>query len=292
MGLQIKEILAVAENILDEAGIADSKIDAELILGYVINYDARRIFMNWSKEIEDDHCELFFDLIQHRAAGEPTQYITKRQFFMGYPFFVDERVLIPRMDTEVLVDAVAEYIKNNKGVQRVLDLCTGSGVIAISLAKMIPSLKLTAIDIDTNALDVAIENSIRHKVESKVKFMHSDLFEEIAYGFGQKKFDIIVSNPPYIRSGVLPTLQREIFDYEPMLALDGGPDGLDYYREIIEKAPDNLVRGGALFLEIGYDQADEVSDLIRATNMYDKIAVLRDLDKNDRVIQTNIISKK
>ena len=292
MGLQIKEILAVADNILSEAGINESKIDAQLILSYVISYDERRIFMNWAKEIEYDHAELFFELIQQRAAGRPTQYITQSQNIMEYVFHVDERVLIPRMDTEVVIEAVLKYMNENKGIQRVLDLCTGSGVIAICLAKKAPSLKITATDIDADALDVAAGNATRHKVESKVKFLQSDLFSEINMKFGSKKFDLIVSNPPYIRTKAISTLQREIIEYEPIQALDGGEDGLDYYREIVQDAPDFLTKGGALFFEIGYDQADAISALIEETNKYGMITVLKDLAGNDRVLFTKLKNKK
>lgn len=292
MGLQIKEILGVAENILREARIPDSKIDAQTLLSYVIGYNERRIFMNWAKEIEDDHSELYFELIQQRAAGTPTQYLTHRQDFMGFPFYVDERVLIPRMDTEVLVESVVSYCNNNRGSLRVLDMCTGSGVIAITLQKMIPSLKVTASDIDAGALEVAQKNAAIHKIENKIKFIESDLFSEFKTGFGVKKFDVIVSNPPYIKSSVIPTLQQEIFEHEPMKALDGGKDGLNFYKRIIVEAPKFLAKGGVLFFEIGYDQANAVNALIKATNEYDSVSIQKDLGGNDRVLTATLQRKK
>ena len=292
MGLQIKEILGVAEKILREAGIKESNVDAQLLLSYVIGYDNRRIFMNWAKEIDDDHSEHYFELIQRRAAGEPTQYLTNRQDFMGFPFYVDNRVLIPRMDTEILVESVLAYTKNHKSIQRVLDMCTGSGVIAVSIQKMNPSLKITASDIDENALDVARKNATIHKIDGKIKFINSDLFDEFNTGFGSKKFDLIVSNPPYIKSRDIPTLQKEIYDYEPMKALDGGDDGLVFYKRMVEEAPNFLKKGGALFFEIGYDQANALIALLNATNEYDNISIQKDLGGNDRVLFATLQKKK
>jgi release factor glutamine methyltransferase len=290
MGLQIKEILAVGENILAQNGIDDYKRDAEILLCHEIHYDAKKVFMNWARELDDEYCEAFFAAIQHRAEGVPTQYITGTQSFMGLDFTVTQDVLIPRMDTETLVETVSEHIKGNNNAQRVLDLCTGSGAIAVSLAKVFPSLRVTASDISAGALKVAAKNAAKHGV-SRIKFVESDLFESMKTGMvSGGKFDVIVSNPPYIRSLVLPTLQREIFDYEPLLALDGGADGLDFYRRIIEKAPAYLRKNGALFLEIGYDQATEVTVLLEASGRFKQIEIKKDLTEADRVISA-LLSK-
>jgi release factor glutamine methyltransferase len=288
MGLQIKEILAVAENILREAGDEDYKRDAEILLCHAAHYDARKIFMNWSKEIDDSYCEGFFELIQKRASGVPTQYLTNTQEFMGYSFFVDERVLIPRMDTETVIEAVSDYIKASRSVHRVLDLCTGSGIIAITLAKLNPSLKITASDVDTAALKVAETNASKLGVSSRIKFVTSDIYTSFKTGFGGPTFDIIVSNPPYIKSDVLLTLQREIVEHEPLRALDGGTDGLDFYRNIIAGAAARLKKNGALFLEIGYDQAASVQELVDETKRFGNVTVRQDLAGNDRVLSASL----
>jgi release factor glutamine methyltransferase len=284
LGLQIKEIIPVAENILMDNGVADYKTDAEILLCHEIHYDSRKIFMNWSRELDDEACERYFAAVQRRAAGTPTQYLTGVQSFMGYNFAVDERVLIPRMDTETVVEAAIDYIRSQKAIKYVLDLCTGCGAIAISLAKDISTLKFMATDVSGDALKVASNNAERLGVNGRVKFLKSDLFDDIPKGFGVKKFDMIISNPPYIRTDVLSRLQREIYEHEPMLALDGGEDGLAYYRDIAEEAPDFLTKKGVLFFEIGYDQAEAVDDILRSTGNYAGISVRRDISGNDRVI--------
>jgi release factor glutamine methyltransferase len=288
LGLQIKEIISVAEKILMENGVKDYKTDAEILLCHEIRYDSRKIFMNWAREIDDEACERYFAAVQSRASGTPTQYLTGEQPFMGYNFAVDERVLIPRMDTETVVEAAADYIRAQKAIKYVLDLCTGSGAIAISLAKNIPALKFMATDISGDALHVAAHNAERLGVSGRVKFLASDLFNDIPKGFGVKKFDMIISNPPYIRTNILPRLQREIYEHEPMLALDGGEDGLAYYRDIAEEAPGFLTKKGVLFFEIGYDQAEAVEDILRSTGNYAGISVRRDIAGNDRIVFANV----
>lgn len=289
MSIQLKELIAVGENRLEHAGVADAKIDAELLLMHQLHYDKRKIFMNWAKPLEEDDCMDYFALLDRRAEGEPTQYIMGNQEFMGIKFMVDKRVLIPRQDTEVLVEAVLEYMEKRKGSLKVLDLCTGSGAIAVSLAVKNASAKITASDISEDALDVATNNASEADVLKRIEFKKSDLFSEFKTGFRGAKFDVIVSNPPYIRSAVLPTLQREIYEHEPMLALDGGEDGLDIYRRIISEAPKFMRKEGALFLEIGHNQGLDVSQLITDSGLYkDEIDVIKDLAGQDRVVVAKI----
>lgn len=285
MSIQLKELLVVGENRLKDAGINDAKIDAELLLLHQLHYDKRKMFMNWSRSLEEDDCMDYFELLDRRAAGEPPQYIIGDQEFMGINFMVDPRVLIPRQDTEVLVEKVLEYTREKRGSLKVLDMCTGSGAIAISLAVKHAQLKITASDISEDALDVATSNAAMADVLKRIDFVQSDLFNNFKTGFRGQKFDIIVSNPPYIKSSVLPTLQKEIYEHEPMLALDGGTDGLDYYRRIIEDAPDYLKKNGALFLEIGHDQAVQLKNIIAENDKYaEDIEVIKDLAEEDRVI--------
>jgi release factor glutamine methyltransferase len=288
MGLQIKELISRAEDILEKSGDADYKTDAEMLLGHVLKYDAKKIFMNWAREIDFDHADAFFALVQSRAEGTPTQYLTNSQAFMGLSFYVDESVLIPRPETEQLVEETLAYLKDNRSARSVLDLGTGSGVVAISLARKMPSLKITASDVDAGALKVAESNAARLGVKGQIKFAQSDLFAGFKTGFTGPKWDVIVSNPPYIRSDVLPTLQREISEHEPRTALDGGADGLDYYRRIIDGAPLYLKKTGAVFFEIGHDQAHDVTVVFRDNGNYVRVAVAPDLSGRDRVISARM----
>lgn len=288
MSLQIKEILEIAEKRLSDAGVSDSKIDAKILLGFQLRYDDHKMFMNWSRDLEQRNCEEYFELIDRRASGEPTQYITGVQEFMGIRFKVDTRVLIPRQDTEILVEDVLKYAKARKSKLKVLDLCTGSGAIAISLAKKNSDLKLTAVDVSKDALDVAKKNATSAGVSGNIEFIQSDMFKNLK----SKKFDIIISNPPYIKTSVLPTLQREIYEHEPMLALDGGDDGLDFYRQIIDESPQYLRQNGALFLEIGYDQGSDISIALEMSGKYKNVQIKKDLLEFDRVVTAEALSKK
>lgn len=292
MSIKLKELLSVGENRLKNAGVEDAKVDSELLLMHVLHYDKRKMFMNWSRFLEEDDCMDYFGLLDRRSAGEPTQYILGDQEFMGISFMVDSRVLIPRQDTEILVQQVLEYTREKRGALKVLDLCTGSGAIAISLAVKNPQLKITASDISEDALDVATSNAAGADVLKRIDFAQSDLFAGFKSGFRGPKFDVIVSNPPYIKSAVLPTLQREIYEHEPMLALDGGADGLDCYRKIIEDAPKFMKKDGVLFLEIGHDQAEYIKQLIEVSGLYkDDVKVIRDLAGQDRVVIARVKGK-
>ena len=292
MSIQLKELLSVGENRLKHAKIADAKIDAELLLMHQLHYDKKKVFMNWARPLEEDDCNDYFELLDRRAAGEPPQYIAGEQEFMGIKFMVDSRVLIPRQDTEVLVENVIAYTSTKRGSLKILDLCTGSGAIAVSLAVKNANLKITASDISEDALDVATSNAANVDVLKRIDFKQSDLLNGFKTGFRGDKFDIIVSNPPYIKSSVIPTLQREIYEHEPMMALDGGEDGLEYYRKIIEDAPKYLKKDGVLFLEIGYDQAAQVSNIIAGNGFYkENIEIKKDLEGNDRVVVAYVKGK-
>lgn len=289
MSIQLKELIVVGENRLNHAGIVDAKIDAKLLLMHQLHYDQKKIFMNWARPIEEDDCMDYFELLDRRASGEPPQYIVGEQEFMGLKFMVDPRVLIPRQDTETLVEKVLEYALHNKKATKVLDLCTGSGAIAVSLAVKNTTLKITASDISEDALDVATSNAAANDVLKRIDFVKSDLFGGFKTGFRGQKFDIIVSNPPYIRSSVLPTLQREIYEHEPMLALDGGEDGLEVYKRIIAEAPKFMRKEGALFLEIGHDQGEAIKALVADNGLYkDDVEIIKDLAGLDRIIVSSV----
>ena len=288
MGLTIKELLRIATTRLTQTGAATPRLDAEVILADMLRENRTFFITHATGKLSDERCELYFQLIDRRASGEPVQYITKKQEFMGIQLYVDGSVLIPRPDTETLVEHAIDYLKAKKStmVTTVLDLCCGSGAIAISLAYYLPKIKVTASDISKEALVIAKINAESYSLNKKIKFLEGNLFEP----FLKKKvqFDMIVSNPPYIPTDVIATLQPEVQAHEPRIALDGGKDGLSFYRLIVEKAPTHLKKAGLLLLEIGYDQGEALCKLLDQDGRYHQVEVLQDLSGNDRVVRAEL----
>ena len=287
MSMIVKDILNMGTVRLAGAGCMEAKLDAELLLCHLLGIDKSRLFMSWGKDLNDDWCEAFFDLLERRCTGMPLQHITGWQEFMGLRFSVSEKVLIPRQETEVLVDTALMLLRERKA-KTVLDLCTGSGAIAVSLDRLgaadhkVGKLEITASDISREALAVARSNA-KALGADKIKFVCGDLFVPFDKKFRAPKFDLIISNPPYIERSVIPTLQREVRDHEPLLALDGGEDGLDLYRRIITQAPRFLRSAGILLLEIGAGQAAAVRGLAAACGQYDEADIFQDLAGRDRI---------
>ena len=282
---------------MKKAGCMDPKIDAELIMRFLLSLNKQQLFIKAQSLLDEKNCEEYFKLIELRAGGKPVQYIIGEQEFMGIPFKVNEDVLIPRQDTETLAEEVIREIKSRMsqkkmpgGGYQIMDLCCGSGAIGISLCKYLTNVKVTATDISGKAIALAKENAENAGVGKSVKFIESDLFSSLKKGLGAAKFHIIVSNPPYIESNVIPTLQREILEHEPLIALDGGVDGLDYYRRIIAGSPALLKPNGMLFLEIGYNQRETVCSLLEESGNFEKVKVLKDLSGHDRVVKCVKIS--
>lgn len=219
------------------------------------------------------------DAVEKRLKHIPLAYIFGKTNFYGYDLEVNQNVLIPRLDTEILIEKVKNDIISNKKAVSVLDIGTGSGAIAIVLQKE-TGANVTAVDVSPKALEVAKRNAEKNNAE--IKFIHSNVFENVV-----GKFDFIVSNPPYIETEVVKGLEKEVVDNEPILALDGGEDGLDFYREIVEKAPNFLNEGGKLYFEIGYNQAEAVSGLMK--DKFKNIQVFKDYGDNDRVVSGEIL---
>ena len=250
--------------------------------------------LRWQEVMQDNQCEAYFNLIERRASRVPLQHITGRQEFMGLPFEVNEKVLIPRQDTETMVEDALELMEKGTlrgqeytdGLKRggdILDLCCGSGAIGISIAKLAKGAHVTCSDLSKDALEVADRNARLNDCKS-VKFTESDMFAAFCGRLGKKKFNLIISNPPYIPPSVIEGLEPEVRDHEPMMALDGGADGLDFYRIIAQHAPEHLKKGGVLMLEIGFDQKDAVKGLLQETGRFEKIIGLTDLTGKDRIV--------
>jgi len=271
--MKIKEVLEYGKNNLIEK--EDGYRLSKMLLKHLLNVNDSYILINVDKELEEEIVNEFERNIELLQSGTPLQYITHNQEFMRLDFYVDSNVLIPQPDTEILVEEVINLCKENS---KILDLCTGSGGIGISLAKNIKSVEVTMLDISKNALDIAKKNAQKNEVTDKCRFVLSDMFENI-----QDKFDVIVSNPPYIKTEVIKTLDREV-QKEPHLALDGGEDGLNFYKIIAENAYKYLNKDGILALEIGFDQKEEVINLLKLTKRYTDIYSKKDLGNNNRIV--------
>lgn len=273
--MKIKEVLEYGKNNLieKEEGLRLSK----MLLKHLLNVSDTYLIINSDKELEVFVEDKFKKGIELLKNGMPLQYITNHQEFMGVSFYVDSNVLIPQPDTEILVEEVLDILKKDLEKKKVLDLCTGSGAIGVSIAKYSES-NVTMSDISKNALEIAKNNAKSNEVIDKCNFVLSDMFKNI-----NEKFDIIVSNPPYIKTKVIDTLDIEVQN-EPMLALDGGEDGMNFYRIIAENAYKYLNEDGILALEIGYDQREEVVSLLENVGHYTDIYCKKDLGDNDRII--------
>lgn len=256
-------------------------LDAELILCWLYDWDRIQIILKSETVMQNDDEIRYEELINERKAGKPVQYIVRQQEFMGLPLYVDERVLIPRGDTEILVETIIQRFKSVPGV-RVLDVCTGSGAIAISLARLLDAVEVVGTDVSEDALDVARTNGRALRVEHRVRFIQGSLYE--ALGDDTTPFDVIVSNPPYIATAVIEELAPNVRDYEPKGALDGGESGLDFYPVLIAGSVCRLKPQGILALEIGWDQGEAVSELIRANGQFQEPELIKDLAGLDRVV--------
>ncbi|MCI5613657.1 MAG: peptide chain release factor N(5)-glutamine methyltransferase [Agathobacter sp.] len=267
-----REGLAAGEKILGKAGIADAKTDTWLLMEMACKIDRNFYYMHMMEDMTEEQAKQYQLLIKKRAERVPLQYITGEQEFMGLTFTVNSSVLIPRQDTETLVE---EALKAAKPGMNILDMCTGSGCVLISILKNVDA-KGIGYDISKQALNVAKENAKRNHVVCE--FERSDLFENV-----DGTYDIIVSNPPYIPTEVIHTLMPEVKEFEPMEALDGMEDGLHFYRRIVREAKEHLAKGGYLMLEIGHDQGASVSEMLEYGG-YAEVRVIKDLARNDRVV--------
>ena len=280
--MTIEEAIRKGMYELKNENIDTPKLKSRLLMQYVLKKTRQYIIVNDREELSKEDEKKFLFYIKKIKDGTPIEHITHSKEFMKLNFFVNKNVLIPRQDTEILVEETIKiaYKTNSK---KILDLCTGSGEIAVSLAKYIENSEIVATDISEDALKVAKKNAKINEVENQITFIKSDLFNKLK----KEKFDIIVSNPPYIKRNIIKTLDKQV-QKEPLIALDGGEDGLDFYRKIIDLSFEYLKYKGYLCLEIGYDQKDDVMKLIKQKEMYFNTYSKKDLFDNDRIVITEL----
>lgn len=272
----IKELLRQVISELRECGNNNPVFEAHAIFRYVLKLSATDLVLMHEKKVTKRQEEKILDFCRRRTKGEPLQYILGTGEFMSLEFKVTPSVLIPRADTETLAEYVIDYFKD-KGFS-LLDIGTGSGCIPLSVASYCPNAYVRGVDISQEAEKIAKENCKKLSLSHRADFLLCDIMQEIPKG----KYDVITSNPPYIQSHIIPTLQTEVKDFEPHIALDGGTDGLMFYRRICQIAPSLLNKGGMLIFEIGYDQGAAVVELME--NSFTDVKIIKDIPGNDRVV--------
>lgn len=282
--MTIKEFLEEIIRVFTWAGIENPSLEAQLLACHVLSCQKVYLFTHGDEEIDDKVLLASAALINERTAGRPIQYIVGNTDFYGITVAVDERVLIPRPETELLVENALTEIKSvDEESPRILDLCTGSGCIAAAIAANCPDAQVTASELSPKAFMLARVNC---RPYSNIRVLRGDLFGSIPEG--SLPFHMIVTNPPYVKTGVIGTLAREVKDHEPFMALDGGEDGLDIIRRILAKAPDYLMSGGVILMEIGDDQGAELLQLAAADGRYRNYGIIKDLAKKDRIFRAEV----
>lgn len=279
--MNYRKLYETGKDRLEKAGIQEAALDARLLLEEVCRTDRNTLLVHGDRAVTEEEETQFRIFIERRSTHEPLQQITGWQEFMGLRFSVTEDVLVPRQDTETLVEEVMRYLRDG---MEILDVCTGSGCILLSLLRYSNGCRGVGCDISEKALAVAGQNA--KELGISAQFIKSDLFESI-----EGRFEYIVSNPPYIRKDMIPTLMEEVRDHEPLIALDGGEDGLDFYRKITREATEHLYSGGMLFFEIGYDQGEAVK-LLMEEEGYEEVTVSQDLAGLDRVVYGTFNGRK
>jgi release factor glutamine methyltransferase len=265
--------------------VAEPRSSAEVLLAHVLSQDRLFLYLNYDRPMEPQELSAYRVCIKRRLAGEPSQYITGTQEFWSLPLRVSPEVLIPRPETEVLVEAVLNFVHHNLATEAnpsILDLGTGSGAIAIALARELPEARIMAVDLSAPALQLARKNAQLNQVDRQLHFVQSDIFSGIPGA--PSKFSVIVSNPPYVSHSEFDKLASEIREFEPRGSLDGGPDGLAAIRRIVMEAPAVLRPRGGLLLEMGADQAETVSMIVSKSQKYNSFRILKDYSGLDRVL--------
>lgn len=284
----LREALQSVSTSLKQIGVDSPLREAEILLCSVLGCNRSKLYLNLNQSLSFSQQELLANYVDKRIQRIPVQYITGQQSFRYLTLSIDPRALIPRPETELLVEMVIEFIKDHES-PTVIDLGTGSGAIALSIAYEVPRSKVIAIDNCPKALELARQNVSKLNLKNRVNLMCSDLFTELGAEL-EGKVDVVVSNPPYLKSAEIENLMCEVKDFEPRIALDGGENGLDYIREIVNQAPYFLRSEGLLAMEVGYGQAEETAKIIEAADNYSRIEIKKDYSGIDRIITAKLVS--
>jgi release factor glutamine methyltransferase len=287
----MQKLLNWVTEYLAAKGIESPRLSAELLLSHVLGLKRIELYTQFNRQVPQQQLDQLHELVKRAGLHEPVSYLTGKAEFYSIELDITADCMIPRPETELLVQRAIEYLRTRSGVQYVCDLCTGSGCIAVAIAKNFPDARITATDISAAALEVAARNVEKHRLTERVRLLRGDLFEPVIQQLDVSQFDLIVCNPPYVSTAEYENLDKNIKDYEPESALLAGEDGMDVYRRIIEKVDEFLKPGAALMLEIGYAQGPAVTELLEQTGAFAEIKIEKDIHDNDRVVTTRKISR-
>lgn len=280
----IQKLLSWVTDHLTEHNVDSPRLSAELLLCYVFKLQRIELYTHFDRIAQQTELDVLHELVKRCGEQEPVAYLVGRCEFYSLPIKVSKDCLIPRCETELLTERAIEFLRSRQGTQYVCDLCTGSGCVAVAIAKNHPQAKIIATDICDSALNIAAENVATHQLNDRIRLLCGDLFGPVIEGLDETRFDLVVSNPPYVSSAEYEQLGSKVKDFEPKKALHAGQDGLDVYRQITDQIAEHLKDDGALILEIGYAQGKAVRELLEDTGIFSEIKIEKDFNNNDRVV--------
>lgn len=280
----IKRLLNWVTDFLTQKAIDSPRLSAELLLSHILQLTRIELYTNFDRPVAKPQLDQLRQLVRRAAQNEPIAYLTGKTEFYSLEFAVTRDCLIPRPETELLVERSIEFLRRRNGQQLVCDLCTGCGCIAVAIAKNVTNTRIVATDISDAALHMAMQNAENHKLTERIEFLHGDLFEPLIPELDRYRFDLIVCNPPYVTTSQYRTLEPNVTDYEPEVALLGGADGLDVYRRICQRIEQFLKSDATVMFEIGYAQGQDVAGLLSQTHLFNTISIEKDFQDNDRIV--------
>ena len=286
----IQKLLNWTSEYLTNKSVDSPRLSAELLLSHALGLKRIELYAQFDKQVPQQQLDMLHDLVKRAGLHEPVAYLTGKTEFYSLELEITGDCLIPRPETELLVQRAIEFLRTRSGIQYICDLCTGSGCIAVAIAKNVPDARVTATDISAAALAVAARNVEKHRLKEHIRLLCGDLFEPLIKQLDVNQFDLVVCNPPYVSTAEYENLDKNVKDYEPESALLAGEDGMDIYRRIIEKVEDVLKPGAVLMLEIGYAQGTAVREMLEESRSFAQIKIEKDHHDNDRIVSATKMS--